>query len=214
MYSLLTPIGHILNPRFGLSTPLETGLLYIPAGFGYLVGVHIGGRYADRTVRKWIEIRGFRLPEDRLKSTFVCMGLVIPGSMLVYGWSVDKEVGGMPLPIVSMVVQGMAQLAAFPSLNAYFLDTMQERASEATSAHYAMRYIIAGISTSVCLPIIDASSIGWLSTISSAIMVACAIAVLLTSKYGAEWRERREEKRKTKEKLNRDTERPQVMQEP
>ncbi|KAJ5314867.1 hypothetical protein N7476_005174 [Penicillium atrosanguineum] len=220
MYSLLTPIGHILNPRFDLNTPLETGLLYLPPGFGYLVGVHIGGRYADRTVRKWTKIRGFRLPEDRLKSSFICLGLIIPGSMLVYGWSLDKEVGGMPLPIISMVVQEMAQLAAFPSLNAYFLDTMQDRASEATCqttyqlpAHYAMRYIIAGISTSICLPIIDASSIGWLSTISSAIMVACAIGVVLTANYGAEWRKQRGEKCKATEKNNCDTEGTQFMQE-
>lgn len=38
MYSLLTPIRYILNPRFGLTTPLQSGLFYIAPGCGYLLG--------------------------------------------------------------------------------------------------------------------------------------------------------------------------------
>jgi MFS family permease len=136
MYSLLTPVRQILNPRFDLKTPLETELLYLAPGFGYLIGVHIGGRWADSTVRRWTKIRGYRLPEDRLRSSFVCMGVILPGAMLLYGWAVDKGLGGMPLPIICMVVQGAAQLAAFPGLNAYFLDVAQERSGEATCKFY------------------------------------------------------------------------------
>lgn len=40
MYSLLTPIRYILNPRFGLSTPLQSGLFYVAPGCGYLFGVY------------------------------------------------------------------------------------------------------------------------------------------------------------------------------
>ncbi|KAI2480490.1 multidrug transporter of the major facilitator superfamily [Pyrenophora tritici-repentis] len=36
MYSLLTPIRYVLNPRFGLETPLQSGLFYIAPGCGYL----------------------------------------------------------------------------------------------------------------------------------------------------------------------------------
>ena len=43
------------------------------------------------------------------------MGLVIPGCMLIYGWSVEKEFGGIALPVICMFLQGVAQLFCFPS---------------------------------------------------------------------------------------------------
>lgn len=78
MYSLLTPIRYVLNPRFGLTTPLQSGLFYIAPGIGYLSGTFFGGRWADRVVKKWIDKRGERVAEDRLHSCLTAMGLVIP----------------------------------------------------------------------------------------------------------------------------------------
>lgn len=122
MYSLLTPIRYVLNPRFDLTTPLQSGLFYIAPGCGYLFGTFFGGRWADYVVKKWIRKRnGVRVPEDRLRSCLVAMGVVIPACMLLYGWSIEKEVGGIPLPVIVMFVQGVAQLFCFPSLNTYCL---------------------------------------------------------------------------------------------
>lgn len=130
MYSLLTPIRYVLNPRFHLASPLQSGLFYIAPGCGYLIGTFGGGRWADYVVKKWIRKRGRRIPEDRLRSTVVPLGIIIPACMLVYGWSVDQEVGGVPLPVIMMFVQGVAQLFCFPSLNTYCLDVMQRRSAE------------------------------------------------------------------------------------
>ncbi|KAL1796116.1 hypothetical protein ACET3X_006340 [Alternaria dauci] len=44
MYSLLTPIRYVLNPRFDLQSPLQSGLFYIAPGCGYLLGTFFGGR--------------------------------------------------------------------------------------------------------------------------------------------------------------------------
>lgn len=122
MYSLLTPIRYVLNPRFQLTSPLQAGLFYIAPGAGYLCGTFFGGRWADRVVHRWIKKRGgVRVPEDRLRSCLVAMGVVIPACMLIYGWSIEKEVGGIPLPVIVMFIQGVAQLFCFPSLNTYCL---------------------------------------------------------------------------------------------
>lgn len=122
MYSLLTPIRYVLNPRFHLDSPLQAGLFYLAPGCGYLVGTFFGGRWADRVVRKWIKKRdGKRVAEDRLRSCLPALGVVIPACMLIYGWSIEKEVGGIPLPVIVMFVQGVAQLFCFPSLNTYCL---------------------------------------------------------------------------------------------
>jgi hypothetical protein len=122
MYSLLTPIRYVLNPRFELTTPLQSGLFYIAPGCGYLTGTFFGGRWADHVVKKWIRKRGGqRVPEDRLRSCLVALGVVIPACMVLYGWSIEKEVGGIPLPVIVMYIQGVAQLFCFPSLNTYCL---------------------------------------------------------------------------------------------
>lgn len=50
--------------------------------------------------------------------------------MIIYGWSVEKRVGGVALPVAMMFLQGVAQLFCFPSLNTYCLDVMQGRSAE------------------------------------------------------------------------------------
>jgi MFS family permease len=106
MYSFLTPIRYVLDPRFKLTTPLQAGLFYLAPGAGYLVGTFMGGRYADKMVKKYIVLRGERVPEDRLRSAIPFMGFVIPGCMLIYGWSVEKQKGGIALPVIVMFLQG------------------------------------------------------------------------------------------------------------
>ncbi|KAK5107577.1 hypothetical protein LTR62_001020 [Meristemomyces frigidus] len=190
MYSLLTPIRFVLNPRFGLTSPWQSGLFYMAPGAGYLMGTFFGGRWADRVVKKWIKKRGHRVPEDRLHSCLTAMGIVIPACMLIYGWSIEKEVGGIPLPVIVMFIQGVAQLFCFPSLNTYCLDVMAGKSSEVVAGNYVIRYFFAAAGSAACLPVIDRIGVGWFSTISAGFLVLAAAGVWCTAKYGGSWRER------------------------
>lgn len=190
MYSLLTPIRYVLNPRFHLTSPIQSGLFYIAPGCGYLFGTFFGGRWADYTVRKWIGKRnGERIPEDRLRSCLIALGGVIPGCMLIYGWSIEKEKGGIPLPVIVMFLQGVAQLFCFPSLNTYCLDVMKGRSSEVVASNYVCRYLFAAIGTAVCLPAVESIGVGWFSTISAAFLVASAGLTWTVTIWGKGWRE-------------------------
>lgn len=201
MYSLLTPIRYVLNPRFNLSSPMESGLFYIAPGCGYLLGTFFGGRWADHVVRKWIGKRsGKRVPEDRLRSCLIALGVVIPGCMLVYGWSVDRRVGGIPLPVIAMFVQGVAQLFCFPSLNTYCLDVMQARSAEVVAGNYVFRYLFGCVGVAVVLPAIDKIGVGWFSTISACFLVFAAGLVWLVTIKGQGWREQILEKEKVRQK--------------
>ncbi|KAF2710917.1 MFS general substrate transporter [Pleomassaria siparia CBS 279.74] len=189
MYSLLTPIRYVLNPRFGLTSPLQSGLFYIAPGCGYVIGTFFGGRWADHIVKKYIRIRGHRVSEDRLRSSLVAMGCVIPACMLIYGWSVEKRVGGIALPVIMMFLQGVAQLFCFPSLNTYCLDVMQGRSAEVVAGNYMLRYVFGAIGSAACLPAIRKIGVGWFSTISAVFLVASTAATYVTTLYGKEWRE-------------------------
>jgi hypothetical protein len=117
MYSLLTPIRYVLNPRFNLKSPIQSGLFYLAPGCGYILGTFFGGRYADYVTISWTAKRGVRVPEDRLRSGLPFMGVAIPVCMLIYGWSVEKRFGGVALPVVSKYFseQSFSLLAVFLS---------------------------------------------------------------------------------------------------
>ncbi|KAG9675562.1 MFS general substrate transporter, partial [Aureobasidium melanogenum] len=207
MYSLLTPIRYVINPRFHLTSPIQSGLFYIAPGCGYLFGTFFGGRWADRTVRKWIDKRnGERVPEDRLRSCLVFMGIIIPGCILIYGWSIEKDKGGIPLPVIVMFIQGVAQLFCFPSLNTYCLDVMQKRSSEVVAGNYMLRYIFAATGTAACLPAVEAIGVGWFSTISAGFLCTSAVLTWTVTIWGREWREAillKKEERQSEKQENR-----------
>ncbi|KPM43059.1 hypothetical protein AK830_g3445 [Neonectria ditissima] len=190
MYSLLTPIRYVLNPRFHLDTPLLSGLFYLAPGFGYLLGTFVGGRWADYTVKKWIKKRGgVRIPEDRLRSAVPFIGLVIPGCMLVYGWAVDQRVGGIAVPVVAMFAQGVAQLFCFPSYNTYCIDVMPGQGAEVAATNFFMRYLMGCVASAVVLPAVQAIGIGWFTTVSAAYLMVSALGTLAAIRWGKGWRE-------------------------
>ncbi|POR34619.1 Putative transporter AQR1 [Tolypocladium paradoxum] len=198
MYSLLTPIRYVLNPRFHLETPLLTGLFYLAPGCGYLLGTFMGGRWADRTVRVWINKRnGVRVPEDRLRSAVPFMGLLMPACILTYGWTVDKAVGGIPVPVIVLFLQGVGQLFCFPSLNTYCLDVMPGQGAEVTAANYFVRYLAGCLGTAVVLPAIEGIGVGWFETISALIFVASAVGIMAAIRWGEAWRKSTDAKKAT-----------------
>ncbi|KAI9172387.1 putative transporter AQR1 [Paramyrothecium foliicola] len=191
MYSLLTPIRYVLNPRFELESPLLSGLFYLAPGCGYLAGTFIGGRWADRTVKKWIKKRGgVRVAEDRLRSAVPSLGLLMPGCILVYGWTVDQAVGGIPVPVIAMFLQGVGQLICFPSLNTYCLDVMAGQGAEVAAANFFVRYLAGCLGTAVVLPAVESMGVGWFSTISSTLLVLSAVGILVAIQWGEGWRQK------------------------
>jgi predicted MFS family arabinose efflux permease len=197
MYSLLTPIRYVLNPRFNLVSPIQSGLFYLSPGFGYILGTFFGGRWADHTVKKWILIRnGERVSEDRLRSCVPFLGIVIPACMLIYGWSVEQRVGGIPLPVIVMFIQGVAQLFCFPSLNTYCLDVMQSASAEVIAGNYMVRYMFAALGTATVLPAIEAIGVGWFSTISAGFLALGALMVVANVYWGKAARDRIDRKRR------------------
>ncbi|KAL3462164.1 synaptic vesicle transporter [Aspergillus heterothallicus] len=191
MYSLLTPIRYVLNDRFRLASPLQSGLLFLAPGLGYLVGTCFGGRLSDAVVKLYIKKRGRRIPEDRLRAATPFLGIVSPVCMLIYGWAVEKEVGGIALPVITMFVQGVAQLLCFPSLNVYCVDVAQGPSQSAmiVAGNYQIRYAFAATGSVVCLPGIRALGVGWFSTITALFMIASAVMLQLVIWYGEGWRQ-------------------------
>jgi hypothetical protein len=122
------------------------------------------------------------------------MGAIIPGSMLVYGWTVDQEAGGIPVPVIAMFVQGVAQLFCFPSYNTYCLDVMPGQGAEVAATNFFARYLVGCVASAVVLPAVEAVGIGWFSTISAAYLIVSALGTMAAIRRGKSLRERTEVK--------------------
>ncbi|KAK6198946.1 A Q resistance [Scheffersomyces amazonensis] len=181
MYNLLTPIRYVVDPRFNLTQPIFSGLFYLAPGLGYLIGSFFGGRWADHVVKQYIKRRGKRVPEDRLRQTLIPLGLIYPASILIYGWTIEKEKGGMAVPIIFMFFSGIAQTCVFPASNTYCVDSMPELGGDAIGSSYFTRYIAAAVSSASCLRSIQSIGVGWTCTIGAFVLwlgFGCALVLI------------------------------------
>jgi len=181
MFNLLTPIRYVVDPRFNLTEPIYSGLFYLPSGVGYVLGSFFGGRWADYFVKRYIKIRGRRVPEDRIRAVLIPLGIVYPICMLIYGWSIDKEVGGMAVPIIFMFLSGVAQTFIFPAVNTYCVDSMPELGGDGIGSSYFSRYLAAAVASATCLKSINGIGVGWTCTISAFVLwsgFACAVVLI------------------------------------
>jgi MFS family permease len=184
MYSLLTPIRYVVDPRFSLTEPIYGGLFYLAPGMGYIIGSFFGGKWSDYNVKKYMDKRGYRVPEDRLISMVLAYGFVLPATILIYGWCLEKEKGGMAVPIIMMFFGGLAQTICFPSINTYCVESMPQLKGDAIAGNYVVRFIAAAIGTAFVLDEIKEIGIGWTSTVSAAFLFCGFISCILLIRYG------------------------------
>lgn len=184
-YSLLASPRHILEAQYGLTSPLISGLFYLSPAAGFLTGTLIGGRFSDRTVRKWIVRReGLRLPQDRLRSGFISWFIVIPAASLIYGWCIDQQAGNIALPIVFAYFIAAGVLAAFAGLNTYCAEVMPKARQEAIASKYLVQYAFSALAAGVTIPLVDAVGIGLQCTISVAFALVAGGCCAVTAVYG------------------------------
>ncbi|KAF7186995.1 Itaconate transport protein [Pseudocercospora fuligena] len=184
-YALLSSPRHILVSQYGLTSPLISGLFYLSPAGGFLAGTLIGGRFSDRTVRRWMQNRnGLRLPQDRLRSGFISWFLVIPAASLIYGWGIEEHVGGLPLPIVFAFFTAAGILAAFAGLNTYCAEVMPLNRAEAIASKYLVQYSFSALASGIAVPLIDAVGVGVQCTISVVFVYVAGALCVITALYG------------------------------
>ncbi|KAH8720327.1 Efflux pump rdc3 [Beauveria bassiana] len=188
LYCMLVPIRFVLNPRFGLESPLLSGVFYLVPGAGCLCSTIIAGRYGDWTAKRWIRKRGRRIPEDRLRACIPALAILQGGGVLIYGWTVDKAVGGMPVPLIFLFVQATGQIIASTMLNTYCLENTPSLSADIIAICWLVRYIGACIATAVALPMIRGIGVGWTLTINTALLVISSGVLMATVKWGESWR--------------------------
>ncbi|KAF4991460.1 hypothetical protein FDECE_14030 [Fusarium decemcellulare] len=183
-YGILSSVRRVINPRFNLDSPLQSGLFYLAPGAGFLIGSIIGGKVSDITVKRYMRKRnGQRLPEDRLNSSLPWILIVLPLGTLLYGWSVKKEIGGLALPIISAFVQGVGLMASFSGLNTYAAESRPVHRTAVITGKYVVQYSFGAGSVGGVVPMIDAIGVGWAFTATALAAVTGGVLVLLIARF-------------------------------
>lgn len=183
-YGLLSSIRFSVGERFGLNTPLTSGLFYLAPGGGFLLGSTIGGRISDHTVKRYLVKRnGLRLPRDRLRSGLGAMFLVLPLGTLLFGWGLQDNIGGMALPAVSAFFAGAGLMWSFSGLNTYSAEVHPPCKTEVISSKYIIQYSFSAVTMATRVIMMESIGIGWSFTITAITGFLAGVIVLFLIRY-------------------------------
>ncbi|KAL7416263.1 major facilitator superfamily domain-containing protein [Mrakia frigida] len=189
-YVLLVPLTYTMAPRYGIENVALIGTLYLPSGLGSFVGSRLGGQWADFTTAKWIKKRGYRRPEDRLRSALIGGLVLFPAAVLGAGWTMETGKGGLALPCVFLFLAGVGQMFVLASANTYCVDINPARSSETIAITICMRYFAAAGASAGILPLVRAVGVGVANTIVAALSFFGVLLLLLVIHYGEGWANR------------------------
>jgi len=178
---------------------LTLGLVLLSFGVGNMLGSLLGGRWSDRTRKKYQrEHGGLSKPEHRLHSTKIMMPL-LPASVIAYGWMAEKHVNIGGICVILFLI-GFSSLWIYSSTLAYIVDANTGRSSSAVAINSFFRGLAAFIAAEVAVPLQNALKDSGLYSLMAGVMVIECILVLLVMYKGSEWRERAEQTEKEKQK--------------
>lgn len=189
IYCTLVPLGTIFHERYNITNAAVSGCIYLASGGGTLIGSRIIGPFADKTVKRYIEKRGYRRPEDRLRAAMWGTAIVAPVTALIYGWLMWANKGGLAPLIVLLAINGAGYQLALTPINVYLVDAAQKRSAEALAVNNFARYLCSAGASAFVLPMMNRIGPGWTMTFAAGLTWIGAVCVLVTIRWGEKWRE-------------------------
>lgn len=161
-----------------------TGLSYLGAGVGNLLGSLVGGMLSDRLLLRSRRLRGGRaVVEDRLTANLwpACF-IIIPFGILLFGWSIERVLT-VWAPIIAFGIQTFGMNQVMTSTSAYLVDAVPGQGASATAAANLVRMVLACALTLAANPMVAAIGPGYTCVFLAALsVVACGFLVVLKFK--------------------------------
>ncbi|KAI9269748.1 major facilitator superfamily domain-containing protein [Helicostylum pulchrum] len=182
MFTLETLIPDLYYIHYGFDS-WQTGLSFIGAGIGNVLGSIVSGRLSDYLlVRSCNQRDGISKPEDRLTlNTWPGGFILVPLGVLLFGWSIMANFSVWPAIIgFSILCFGMSQV--YTAGSAYAVDSVPGKGASVTAACNLFRMTMAAI-LSMVSPIMGSElSIGYVSILLASLNVV-GMCLLVYVKY-------------------------------
>ncbi|KAJ3501024.1 hypothetical protein NM208_g17021 [Fusarium decemcellulare] len=175
---------------------LIIGLLYIPSGFGYVIGSLFGGRWIDsimareaRKANRYDENgKLIYLPEDRMRENAWIMVTIYPLSLLMFGWSLRYKLHTI-VPCIALFFFGVSSMLIFSAATTMLTEFIRKRSSSGVACNNLVRNTLSCIGAIVAAPWINAVDTGWVfTTICIFCMLVSYTGIWLLRKNATKWR--------------------------
>jgi predicted MFS family arabinose efflux permease len=158
----------LAQPPYGLSASL-VGVAFLSVGVGAFVASPVGGKLADMTAQHFNAT-----PEGRLVAGTALATLLMPASLVAYGWTLQYGVH-LAAPLAAHFFVGAAISAYLPGIFSYLSITKQQQAAAASAMVQSLMFISAGVFLLIAVPISDAIGVGGFCTIMAGLVLVSGV---------------------------------------
>ena len=132
MYLMIVTFPEIFKVKYGFSLSI-TGLMYIPMGVGFMLGVVVWTLLINKTYTRLCEKNGGeQKPEYRLPCLFAT-SIIIPIGLVWYGWSAQYKLHRV-MPGFGSAIFSFGLVGVFQSLQGYLIDMNPRFAASSVAA--------------------------------------------------------------------------------
>ncbi|KAK7445520.1 hypothetical protein CaCOL14_002101 [Colletotrichum acutatum] len=160
LYLLVATFTFVYTEHYGFDES-SSGLSFLPAGIGMVVGVIGFGQLTDLIVKR-TKARGLEYkPEDRLKPIMtVPCALALPFGLSLYGWTVQNEVHWI-VPMLGVMIICIGLMGTMTCIQNYLIDAYPQYAASVTAALIILRSLLGALLPLSGLEMYDALGLGW-----------------------------------------------------
>ncbi|KAH7027178.1 major facilitator superfamily domain-containing protein [Microdochium trichocladiopsis] len=184
LYLLFATYSFVFKEVYGFST-FAAGLVFLPGGFGTLLGVLYMSQFSDRGVKQRKAAGQIATPEDRLPFVVTLPGaLTFPLGLFLYGWSVEGRLH-WAIPLAGTAVTGFGSISIFIGIQTYLIDAFEEYAASVVGANAVLRGTAGALLPLSGLSLYETLGWGWGNSLLAFLALAFAPVPLVFGMYGA-----------------------------
>ncbi|KAK6077709.1 transporter [Seiridium cupressi] len=183
LYLLITTFSFVYTGQYGFNEG-TSGLAFLPAGLGMMIGVVGFGYLSDAMVQRNKAAGIAHKPEVRLAPALtIPSGLALPVGLFIYGWTTDKGVHWI-VPMVGVVIFTAGLMGVMMSVQNYLLDTYPRYAASVTAALTVLRSLLGALLPLGGLQMYDTLGLGWGNSLLAFVSLALVPIPLLFFTFG------------------------------
>lgn len=131
MYLMIVTFPAVFKEKYGFSLSI-TGLMYIPMGVGFVLGVMVWTVLINRIYSRLSDKNGEQKPEYRLPCLFAT-SIIIPVGLIWYGWLAQKKLHWI-MPGVGSAIFAFGLVGVFQTIQGYLIDMNPRFAASSVAA--------------------------------------------------------------------------------
>ncbi|RCK65768.1 Efflux pump vrtL [Candida viswanathii] len=173
MYLMIVTFPQIFGQQYGYSKSI-TGLMYIPMGVGFVLGVVFWTYTIDKVYNHLIsKNNGVAKPEFRLPC-LIASSVFVPVGLIWFGWSAERKLHWI-MPGIGSAIFAMGLVCVFQTTQNYLIDMNVRYAASSVAAAALFRSLFGFSFPLFANKMYDALGYGWANTMCAFIGILLGV---------------------------------------